>query len=154
MRVIPFVALSAIVAVMLVQACKSKRIETCGVLPDPTACPVERGGTCEDETCSALYGCFDTEWVLQESCEQMGTGGSPVGAGGSGGEGACNGVEIDRTGQSTNCSPPLQEPDCPAAAAELCRPCETVCVDFFLCRADGWVSVAFCDEDGNVFVEP
>lgn len=136
-----------------VSGCGSNRIQRCGVLPDPEACPIERGGTCEDPACTALYGCYDGEWRLEETCSQAGSGGAGA-QGASPAAGGCNGVQIDRTGEAVGCSPPLQEPDCPAAAAELCRPCETVCVDFYLCRAEGWEAVAFCDENRNVVVEP
>lgn len=141
-----------------VEGCSSSRIETCGVLPDITGCPVGRGGTCEDPSCSSLYDCVQGSWVLAEACEPThgagGAGGS--GSASTGGEGGvmCNGVTIDRTGEAVGCSPPLQEPDCPAGAAELCRPCSTVCVDFFLCTEDGWEAVAFCDGEGNVIVQP
>jgi hypothetical protein len=145
------------VATVLAHGCSSRGIELCGALPDADACPVGRGGTCDDETCSSLYNCLDGRWVLVETCDQQVGGGgstsSSVGGGGGGGA-ACNGVEVDRTGESQGCSPPLQEPDCPAAAAELCRPCETVCIDFFLCRDSGWEAVAHCDEGGNVVVDP
>ncbi len=131
------------------------RIERCGLIP-ADGCPVGRGGTCKDETCPALYDCVDGSWTLVEVCEPIGGGGaasSSVGGGGSGGV-MCNGVTIDRTGESQGCEPPLQSPDCPAAAAELCRPCDTGCVDFYLCKRDGWHGVAFCDEDGHVVIEP
>ena len=140
--------------VLLFGACSRNSIKPCGVLPDPEACPIGRGGTCLDAECAALYNCLDGAWVLDEVCEQSSVGGAGGGGEGAGGEGGCNGVVVDRTGEANACSPPLQDPDCPAGAAELCRPCETGCLDFFLCRDEGWVSVAFCDEGGNVVVEP
>ena len=151
MKALSFVAVLAVVAC----GCSNGRIKTCGLIPGQ-GCPIGRGGTCEDETCDALYACVDGAWVKEKTCDQTSTGGGGSGgsAMGGGGQGGCNGVTIDRTGQAEGCSPPLQEPDCPAAAAELCRPCQTVCVDFFLCKQEGWVSVAFCDEEGNVVLEP
>jgi hypothetical protein len=143
-------------ALVFAHGCSSRDIQRCGVLPDQEGCPVGRGGTCEDQTCAALYNCLDGSWVLAETCDQTaGGGGTPSGgAGGVGGQ-ACNGIEVDRTGEFLgSCSPSLQEPDCPAGAAELCRPCQTSCVDFFLCREDGWAAIAFCDDEGHVVVEP
>jgi hypothetical protein len=136
--------------------CSSRGVQPCGVLPDKEGCPVGRGGTCDDVTCTALYNCLDGSWVLEETCAQtMGGGGTlSTGPGGAGGE-ACNGIEVDRTGEALGaCSPPLQEPDCPAGAAELCRPCDTICIDFYLCREDGWEAIAFCDDEGHAVVEP
>ncbi len=144
-----------VVGAAALHGCTSRSIAACGVLPDADACPAGRGGTCDDETCSALYDCVAGEWVLTMECGAGGDGGDASSGQGAGGQGGCNGVDIDRTGASSgSCSPPLQEPDCPAAVAELCRPCETLCVDFFLCQDDGWQAVAFCDAEGNVIVQP
>jgi hypothetical protein len=58
-------------------------------------------------------------------------------------------------GESDTCDPPLQSPDCAGAVAEsLClhEVCETGCVDFFLCKDEVWVDVAYCDEDGALVV--
>jgi hypothetical protein len=61
---------------------------------------------------------------------------------------------IDKTGETTGCEPDLQSPDCPVAAAEVCAAsvCLTDCTDFFLCTKDGWVDVAYCDEEGQLIV--
>lgn len=155
MKTFLFVASCVLASAVLTHGCSSRDIIRCGLIPDD-GCPVGRGGTCKDETCAALYNCVDGAWVLESTCEQTGGGGgggSTTGPG-AGGQGACNGIELDHTGEVENCSPPLQNPDCPASAAELCRPCDTGCLDFFMCRQDGWGAVAFCDEDGNVIVDP
>lgn len=156
MKALLFATGGLLTTAVLTHGCSSRDIVPCGLIPDD-GCPTGRGGTCDDETCAALYDCLDGTWVLETTCEQSvgggGAGGASMGPG-AGGQGACNGVELDHTGELEACSPPLQNPDCPAAAAELCRPCETGCVDFFMCRQDGWNAVAFCDEDGNVVVEP
>lgn len=138
---------------------------SCGEIPGD-GCPVERGGTCDDPSCDALYSCDDGQWVLVKTCPPDGTGGA--GASGSGGSAAggsagggwgggggsdCTPADIDHTGEASGCDPDLVEvPDCPVEAAESCHPCLTGCVDFFLCKAGGWELVAYCTEDGQVVV--
>jgi hypothetical protein len=48
--------------------------------------------------------------------------------------------------------PDLQNPDCPAVAAEQCfeTVCLTDCIDFFLCTGEGWNLVAYCNEEGTL----
>ena len=60
---------------------------------------------------------------------------------------------LDHAGETVNCKPDLQDPDCPAAAAETCAEavCLTGCVDFFLCKKDGWTAVAHCDDSGQFY---
>lgn len=70
---------------------------------------------------------------------------------------ACTPVELDHEGESIGCSPDLQHPDCPAAAAETCAEtaCLSDCADFFMCieRDDKqWTVVAHCDERGQLIV--
>lgn len=128
------------------------RAQTCGEIPEG-GCPLGRGGTCDDQLCAALYDCVDGSWTEAEDCGRvLGSGGA--GAGGGGGEGgACQAVEIDRTGERFGCTPGLLEPDCPVAAAELCDPCSTGCVDFWMCTDEGWESVAYCDESGAFILD-
>lgn len=123
-------------------------VEPCGEIPE-AGCPIGRGGSCEDVACGALYDCVEGEWTEVEDCSGEGTvassGASGTGAGG------CEPVVIDRTGERDGCTPDQQEPDCPAAAAEVCPdPCSTGCVDFFLCVEEGWIDVATCDESGQL----
>jgi hypothetical protein len=149
-------------------SCAGSSIERCGVIP-PLGCPIGRGGTCEDPTCSGVYDCVGGDWVLVEDCAPTGgggtgtggmgggaTGGAGAGGGGTGGAGgACVVAALDHTGESDSCDPPLQSPDCAGAVAEsLClhEVCETGCVDFFLCKDEVWVDVAYCDEDGALVV--
>jgi hypothetical protein len=139
----------AVVALGAAHGCASNDVEPCGLIPE-AGCPIGRGGTCEDRTCGALYDCVDGNWRLAEVCSGN-TGG--FGGGGSG-AGGCEPSMIDRTGETDGCTPDLQEPDCPAAAAEVCQPCLSGCFDFYLCKAEGWEAVAFCDEDGHVVIEP
>jgi hypothetical protein len=63
---------------------------------------------------------------------------------------------LDHTGEVTGCTPDLQSPDCPASAAETCvaSACLTDCIDFYLCTAEGWKSVAYCDAEGQIILEP
>lgn len=131
--------------------------ETCGEIPEG-GCPVGRGGSCDDVTCTGLYDCVEGAWALAKTC----TGGGDGGSGGSGGgvadagPDACTPVTIDHTGETTGCTPDLQHPDCPAVAAERCAEtaCLTGCIDFFLCTADGWTTAAYCTDEGELHVGP
>lgn len=134
-------------------ACDPDPLPLCGTIPED-GCPVGRGGTCEDPYCAALYDCVDAKWQLAETC-------GPIGGGGAGGEspvvtgtGGCSGgVMFDHTMEATDCTPDLQSPDCPAAAAEGCgTPCLTSCLDFYLCTDAGWDLVAYCSEGDNELV--
>ncbi|HVY48589.1 MAG TPA: hypothetical protein VHB21_22020 [Minicystis sp.] len=133
-------------------------IETCGEIPGD-GCPIGRGGTCDDPTCSALYDCVSGRWVEKQRCTpEPDAGGGGGGAGGGGGgaqdggvSDACTPFSFDHKGEQEVCSPSLELPDCPAAAAEGCveDACTTGCVDFFLCEKQGWVDVGYCDDDGG-----
>ncbi len=85
-----------------------------------------------------------------------GGGGSGGEGGGSGGEGGCAPLVFDHAGETIGCQPDLQSPDCPIAAAEQCAEsaCLTDCSDFYLCKEEGWVALAYCDENGNLFEAP
>jgi hypothetical protein len=134
----------------------------CGQIPDG-GCPAGRGGTCDDALCAALYDCAEGTWVVVEECPDDGSGGAggrgAGGAGGGTGGMACTPVELDHEGESIGCSPDLQHPDCPAAAAETCAEtaCLSDCADFFMCidsaRDDKqWTIVAHCDARGQLVV--
>jgi len=144
------------VAIALASACSSGFAQTpCGEIP-LDGCPTDRGGSCEDETCATLYDCVDGRWVLSETCDQAGGGAGGHGgsaAGGTGAAGGCEGVLFDHQGEVSGCTPDLQLPDCPAVAGESCHPCTTGCVDFFMCTADGWQVVGYCDQEGHVVEE-
>lgn len=130
-------------------ACESPAVQLCGEIPQD-GCPVGRGGTCDDPYCAALYDCVQGDWTQTETCpDNPVTSSASVGAGaGGGGEGGCAPLMIDHATEANGCTPDLQEPDCPAVAAETCpNPCLTGCVDFFLCEKEGWRLVAFCAED-------
>jgi hypothetical protein len=144
-------------------ACAMLAFAACGTTDGPLlcreipegGCPIGRGGTCEDRLCSGLYDCVDGSWTLVTECHQGGGGGGAGGAGaGGGGAGGCEVIALDHTGEETGCEPELQDPDCPAAAAETCvwSACLTGCLDFFLCKSDGWVLVAYCTEEGQVVI--
>jgi hypothetical protein len=146
-------AAASVVALVRAAYGSSAPVLLCGEIPDG-GCPIGRGGSCDDVACAALYDCVDGAWTEVERCSGGGVttgGGGPSGAGGEGG-GACAPAVIDRTGEADGCTPDLLDPDCPAAAAEVCDPCGTGCADFFLCTADGWIDVAACDEDGVLTV--
>jgi hypothetical protein len=140
---------------LLAAACQSpQQIKLCGQIPDG-GCPLDRGGTCEDALCAALYGCYDGVWVREEVCDQN-TGGGGSGGGSTGTGGDCTPIQLDHTGETTGCQPDLQLPDCPVAAAEQCpqNACLTDCIDFFLCKAEGWTALAYCDEEGMLIEAP
>lgn len=128
--------------------------EPCGQLPDVSACPLGRGGTCDDRECTALYDCVNGGWTLVKQCPLVVAATQEPDASTAPEEAECSAMTIDRSGEAWGCEPDLQEPDCPASAAEGCSPCLTGCVDFFLCTTPGWQVVAHCDEDGRVKLEP
>src|SRR5262245_362784 len=95
-------------------ACSSgPDIQPCGLIPG-SGCPIGRGGTCEDETCDALYDCVEGQWTLVESCAPSGSGGSSSSSAGGSGAGGCAGVSIDRTDEVTGGTPDPRERDCRA----------------------------------------
>jgi hypothetical protein len=146
-------ALALPFALSLPAACGdlSDNLKLCGQIPDG-GCPLGRGGTCEDKACAALYDCVEGAWTPVETCPGGGGGGgSDAGTGGD-----CEKVVIDHTGETSGCVPDLQNPDCPAVAAETCvySACLTDCVDFYLCKKDGWTVVAYCNEEGEVVLTP
>ncbi|WP_104978561.1 hypothetical protein [Sorangium cellulosum] len=126
----------------------------CGEIPRG-GCPIGRGGSCDDAVCHALYDCIDGAWTEALRCDRAGEAGQDAGAGGGPG-GDCEVVGLDRAGEASGCEPALQEPDCPADAAETCAAsaCWTGCLDFFLCTEEGWRAVAYCDEAGRITVTP
>lgn len=146
-----------------VVACgQSAPVEPCGQIPEG-GCPVGRGGTCKDPTCSGTYDCEGGEWTLLEACMNGSSSSSGLpstsSSTGSGQGGSC-GVTFDFGGLDTSgCVPDLETPDCPVLAAETCSACEG-CEDFFVCwsvaadcapaHAPCWLNVAYCDADGSV----
>lgn len=135
----------------MVASCQSSSLELCGQIPGG-GCPIGRGGTCKDTACAALYDCQSGSWTQVEQCpagqgEEPSSGPTAIDSG-------CEKVSFDRSKEATGCTPDLMEPDCPAAAAELCpsQVCTTGCSDFFLCEADGWVDVAHCTPEGQLIL--
>ena len=132
-------------------------VQLCGEIPEG-GCPIGRGGSCDDDLCAELYDCVEGEWTGVTVCHDgVGSGGGGGGGGGDDGVGhLCEIVVLDHTGETTGCEPDLLGGDCPLAAAELCAEsaCLTDCYDFFLCTEDGWLAVAYCNENGEVVVTP
>lgn len=122
----------------------------CGEIP-AQGCPAGRGGSCTDEACAALYDCVEGDWTVVTRCgpDAGSEQGVEVEAG-------CEQAELDAGVEATGCTPGLQLPDCPVAAARTCAEsaCLTGCLDFYACSADGWRLMAYCDEEGRVVVEP
>lgn len=130
--------------------CDAGLPKLCEALPEG-GCPAGRGGSCLDRTCSGLYDCVEGAWVETERCSAVPSG--PLDAGmEAAADASCGQVSIDHQGEVSGCSPNLQEPECPAAAAEICEPCATGCSDFFICAMSGWTEVAYCDDTGNIVI--
>jgi hypothetical protein len=127
----------------------------CGEIP-PGGCPIGRGGTCADPTCTGLYDCVSGHWRETMACPH------PQGQGGAGSSssanssssGQCTGAMLDHTKQTVGCTPDLEAPDCNSDVAETCHPCTTGCIDFFMCEAQGWMTVAYCDGSGKLILKP
>lgn len=156
--VLPVALLGAIFAAAGCQALPSITA-TCSDIP-PGGCPLDRGGTCGDATCAALYDCVNGVWVESETCDHppataavrsiaVAGAAAPVLDGG-----ACTPVDVDVSGQTNDCMVDLMFPDCPAVAAQGCAQsaCLTGCMDFFVCRSTAWIDVAHCDEGGRLTV--
>jgi hypothetical protein len=137
----------------LFYACGTPDLKFCGEIPSG-GCPIGRGGTCDDDLCAALYDCVEGKWTRSVTCSGHGDAGSPDGGDAGGDGGPCTLVTFDHSGETTDCMPDLQEPDCPASVAEGCveRACTTGCADFFLCLAGSWQDVAYCDESSSLVV--
>lgn len=122
--------------------------EPCGSLPDRTACPLARGGTCSDPDCAAVYSCRDGAWTLVQRCSPH----PPADAGTADtGDGAsCGDASAVDPGGPTCAS--LQLPDCDARIMDTCpaKACSTGCTGFLRCTNGEWspLYVAYCDEDG------
>ncbi|WP_437758020.1 hypothetical protein [Sorangium sp. So ce1389] len=149
-----FVAGAAIAALAPAGCDPVPEPQLCGEIPEG-GCPIGRGGTCDDPVCRALYDCIEGAWTAVTRCDRPGEPSSDAGAG-SGPDGGCEVVTLDHTGEASRCTPALQQPDCPAEAAETCAEtaCRTGCIDFFLCTDEGWRAVAYCDEQGQLTVAP
>lgn len=119
----------------------------CGQIP-ANGCPLRGGGTCDDTSCAVIYGCYDGKWAAVESCMNM----PDADAGPDSGD--CPVAMFDHTGETAGCEPDLQNPDCPVQAAEQCSSsvCQSECLDFFMCKVDGWEVVAYCDQDGQLVI--
>ena len=138
-------------------------LQLCGEIPEG-GCPIGRGGTCLDPTCTGVYDCVGGNWTVTEQCTAPTTSAassSGSGVGGEGGGAACGVTLTDeqKMHEAHGCSPGLESPDCPAVAAETCSACSG-CEDFFVCwgvaadcapgSAPCWLDMAYCDENGEV----
>lgn len=131
----------------------------CGALPDFSACPSSRGGTCDDKSCASLYTCTEDGWVFVARCDNAtggaaGSGGAAGAEAGAAGDAGAGGEPL--CGQPTrefNCIT-LQAPDCDEANARACptQACIGACDQFFRCTADGWSEevVGYCSDDGEL----
>jgi hypothetical protein len=150
---------SVATAIVAVAACQDlPNGPVCGEIPGQ-GCPVDIGGTCQDQTCSAIYECENGQWVLLQQCpaHEGGTGGGGGGDAGSDG-GPCAPLTVDAGAPGFDCMPDLISPDC-ALDAVTCpddTACFTGCTDFFVCSAGPcggpgpcWIDVAYCDDFGH-----
>ena len=143
-------AIVVALAVLGAPACGSEDgLALCGTIP-AGGCPIGRGGTCDDPTCTGVYDCSGGTWRVAERCSPRVGGDAGAPRDGGAPDAACGSVSIDTTGEAIGCKPDLELPDCPVAAAEQCAraACLTGCTDFFLCTADGYRAVAYCDDSG------
>jgi hypothetical protein len=129
----------------------------CGEIP-AGGCPKDRGGSCDDPTCSGVYTCLDGDWKLDKTCAPEPDAGPDSGPSDAAIDGdaadpdACTPFMFDDKDQVPYCTPSLENPpDCPSQAAEGCveAACLTGCTDFFLCTKQGWIDVGYCDDDGG-----
>jgi hypothetical protein len=166
-------ARAALFVLLAVVSCQGLPIAPiCGEIPSG-GCPEDRGGTCEDPTCTGLYECTaDNTWTEMQRCPAHDGGGGSGGSSSTGGgdrldggsdgsdSDGCTQVSIDLSGQTVDCMPDLENPpDCPVQAALGCieTACLVGCTDFWLCKTcpDGadWVPVAYCTDEGVLITQ-
>ncbi|MCC6647452.1 MAG: hypothetical protein IT374_18000 [Polyangiaceae bacterium] len=139
------------IALLAAASCRLAEVEEpCGALPDPTACPTARGGTCADRACSALYACESRRWVRVAECPRDADAGVDASV-----DASSDATSCDAAAPTTDPScPPLQLPDCDVAVADACpaSACKEGCTGFLRCTPLGWTAeyVAYCDEDGQL----
>lgn len=162
-RALFLLSVALLVALLAAVSCQSlPPPAVCSDIPT-NGCPVDRGGTCQDVTCAAIYECLNGAWILSQTCDNpldggAGGGGSGIDGGAGGGlspdGGPCTMVTIDAGGATDDCMIDLMFPDCPYQAAEGCAQsaCLTGCSDFYICMDGGWYDVAYCDDNGQVVV--
>lgn len=121
-------------------------IPECGVVP-AGGCPTSRGGSCDDQACAAIYACTESGWALRKTCER--DGGEDASDAATEPDGPMCGDAVTMEGMADTCDPnEVLTPDCPIQVALGCpgTACLTGCADFFVCRTDGWVEAAYCDD--------
>lgn len=138
---------------IVASACSGSSVQLCGIIPDG-GCPIGRGGTCDDPSCAGVYDCVDGDWTLVTACDGTGGSGSTgtMSTGSVSSASGCMPASFDHTNEKDGCTPDLLPPDCPIVAAELCNPCVTGCVDFFMCTSAGWDDLAYCTEEGELVI--
>ncbi|MBI4957014.1 MAG: hypothetical protein HY908_33675 [Myxococcales bacterium] len=137
-------------AALVAVACSTGKVELCGQIPG-RGCPIGRGGSCDDQSCSGLYDCTEGSWRLVTACPANGASQDEVRE-----RPICADAPdwLGAIAEAGRCTPDLQHPDCPLAAARSCDPCVTGCIDFFACTSDAWTAVAFCDGEGKLHPAP
>jgi len=149
---VPTALAAALFAVAAVAGCGDPPLLLCGQIPTG-GCPIGRGGSCADKSCTGVYDCVNGKWTETQACPASTTSSSgATGSTGSTGSGMCMPGVLNHTGETTGCTPDLESPDCPASAAETCSPCTTGCADFFMCLGTGWTDVGFCTAAGQLVV--
>ncbi len=153
-------------AIFAAVACQTVPVgQGCSDIPGD-GCPIDRGGSCDDPTCSAIYDCNDGQWVLAQVCPVSDAGpveAGPIVDGGPDFDGGpCVPVVVDGGGPGADCTPELEGPfDCDVAAAACYgTACITGCSDFFFCSAGPcpggtapcWIDVAYCTDEGQLVI--
>ena len=145
-----WLGLVCLAAALAADGCRDTQVlEPCGQLPDETACPASRGGTCRDRACSALYVCEDRKWLFVTDCPQNLDAGADAAVDAV----ADAPLPCDAAAPATDpACEALQQPDCDVAIADACptTACKEGCTGFLRCTPQGWTIayVAYCDEDG------
>ncbi len=149
--------LSIVSVLVAIAACQDQTVvaRPCTNIP-PGGCPINKGVSCEDPACEAVYACREGNvWEFQAHCP-----GRDASRGVDAGPATDGGIAFDASIDA----PPgafggpgcmmLQEPDCPlglaiACGANGCCGCE----DLFVCENEAWLLWGRCI-DGRIEQTP
>ena len=142
------VAIGAVLAT--IAACEDQTVvaQPCTNIP-PGGCPINRGVSCQDPACEAVYACREGNvWELQARCpgrdaNAVTDSSLPDGA-------IAFDASIDAPPGAfggPGC-PSLQEPDCPLGLALACGAGCCGCEDLFVCENAAWLLWGRCGDGG------